>query len=55
MSVSLEPLKEKVTNEVIIYVGNYFFEFCNNVGHTVERGDGSYDSTSLFLYIRQLL
>jgi hypothetical protein len=22
---------------------------------TVERGDGSYDSTSLFLYIRQLL
>ncbi len=22
---------------------------------SVERGDGSYDSTSLFLYIRQLL
>jgi hypothetical protein len=22
---------------------------------TVERGDGSYDSTNLFLYIRQLL
>ncbi len=27
---------------------NIYFE-------VVERGDGSYDSTSLFLYIRQLL
>ncbi len=29
--------------------------FTSEYGFIVERGDGSYDSTSLFLYIRQLL